>query len=126
LIDNSLRALAPQHNNPGDPPVNPNARRHFLIRTACAATGLTVATHTLAQAPGKLDEKDPMAVSLGFTLDTTKVDAKKYPAHRNEQRCAGCLMYGGKAADASGPCSLFGNRIVTANSWCSGFSKKPG
>jgi hypothetical protein len=35
-------------------------------------------------------------------------------------------LYTGKPKDASGPCSLFAGKHVTANGWCSAWVKKAG
>jgi hypothetical protein len=100
--------------------MNPNPRRTFLLQAA----GTLAAMPALAQSPAKVDEKDPTAMALGFSADTTKVDAKKYPAHTNEQRCGMCMLYAGKAGEPTGPCSLFAGKLVTPTSWCSAFAKK--
>lgn len=73
----------------------------------------------------KLEETDPVATALGYKEDTTKVDATKYPQHKNDQKCDGCALYTGKAGDATGPCSAFGGKIVTSGGWCAAFAKKP-
>jgi hypothetical protein len=80
---------------------------------------------TPAPAVVKVDEKDPQAAALGYAADTTKVDAKKYPKHANEQKCAGCQLYQGKAGDAAGGCPLFAGKLVAATGWCLSWTKKP-
>jgi hypothetical protein len=101
------------------------SRRIFIARMAAGGTAL-VALHSRAQAPAKVDEKDPQAAALGYVADTTKADAKKYPKHANDQKCSNCMLYTGKPADASGPCSLFAGKHVAANGWCSAWVKKAG
>jgi hypothetical protein len=89
-----------------------------------AAAGATLA---VAQAHGqgaKVDEKDPQAVGLGYAADTTKVDAKKYPKHANDQKCGTCALYQGKPGDAAGLCPLFAGKQVNAGGWCSAWAKK--
>ena len=71
-----------------------------------------------------MDEKDPAAVGLGYSSDTTKVDAKKYPTWAAGNTCANCQLYTGKAGDASGPCAAFGGKLVEAKGWCSAWVKK--
>ncbi len=97
-------------------------RRTFIITVAasCAALG---ATQAAAQAAA-LTEADPQATALGYKADTTKVDAKKYPNHVNAQTCATCQLYTGKPADASGPCPIFGGKMVASKGWCSAWVKK--
>jgi hypothetical protein len=98
-------------------------RRVFLMQVAACGSVLAAA-QAQAQA-AKVDEKDAQAVALGFVLDTTKADAKKFPKHTKDQKCNGCALYQGKAADASAPCTLFALKIVPAGGWCSAWAKKP-
>jgi hypothetical protein len=102
----------------------PTTRRVFMAQVAVGSSAL-VAMNVHAQ-PAKVDEKDPQAVALGYVSDTTKADAKKYPKHAKDQKCAGCQLFSGKAGDASGPCSLFAGKHVSANGWCSAWVKKAG
>jgi hypothetical protein len=57
-------------------------------------------------------------------MDTTKVDAKKYPNHAGTQRCASCQLFQGKDKDAAGGCPLFAGKQVMATGWCSAWAKK--
>ena len=100
-------------------------RRIFMQLVAISATTGATA-NALAQAPAMLGEKDPVAVSLGYAADTTKVDAKKYPKHTKEQNCANCQLYVGKPTDAAGGCPLFAGKQVAAKGWCSAWVKKAG
>ena len=105
--------------------MNPSPRRTFMIQ-AVAGASLFAAARAQAQAPGpKLEESDPQAAALGYRLDTTKVDAKKFPNHAASQSCASCQLFQGKAKDASGGCPLFGAKQVAAAGWCSAWVKKP-
>jgi hypothetical protein len=100
-------------------------RRVFMLQVAAGSAGvLAAAAH--AQAPAKLDEKDPQAVALGYVADTAKADTKKYPKHSKDQKCSNCTLYGGKAGDAWGPCSLFAGKQVAVNGWCGTWVKKAG
>ena len=96
-------------------------RRVFMLRVAAAGSALA-AGKGLAQA--KVDEKDPQAVALGYVNDTTKADTKKFPKHSNDQKCANCQLFQGKASDASAPCTLFAGKHVAGNGWCSAWVKK--
>jgi hypothetical protein len=98
-------------------------RRVFVMQVAAAGSALA-ASASHAQAAPKVDEKDPQAVALGYSSDSTKVDAKKYPKHTAEQRCGLCQLYAGKPKEATGPCPLFAGKQVSANGWCSAFVKK--
>ena len=97
-------------------------RRTFMMQVAAA--GATLATAQVQAQGAKVDEKDPQAVGLGYAADTTKVDAKKYPKHANDQKCAVCALYQGKAGDAAGGCPLFAGKQVAATGWCSAWAKK--
>jgi hypothetical protein len=91
-----------------------------------AAGGIALAaSRAEAQATGaKLEESDPQAMALGYKQDTTKVDAKKYPAHAASQDCANCQLFQGKPKDPAGPCPLFAGKQVAAAGWCSAWNKK--
>jgi hypothetical protein len=99
-----------------------SSRRVFIAQVV-AGSGAVIALGAKAQT--MVDEKDAQAAALGYAADTTKVDAKKYPKHTNDQKCNSCQLYTGKATDKSGPCSLFAGKHVTANGWCSAWVKKP-
>ena len=99
-------------------------RRVFMLQVA-AGGSVVAASQALAQAAlPKLDEKDPQAAALGYAVDTTKVDAKKYPKHAKDQKCSNCQVYTGKPKEASGPCPIFAGKSVTANGWCTAWVKK--
>lgn len=92
-------------------------RRTFLL--AVAAAGLA----TRAQAQARVDEADDSAVGLGYRHDTTKVDAKKYPQHRADQKCSNCQFWQGAAGDAWAGCAMFGRKQIAANGWCLAWKK---
>lgn len=105
-----------------------NTRRNFLTQlVVTAGIPALLCSQVFAQAapPVKLEESDPVATGLGYKLDTTQVDAVKYPLHKPEQKCSGCSLYQGKTGDASGPCTIFAGKLVTEAGWCSVFAKKP-
>jgi High potential iron-sulfur protein len=96
-------------------------RRSFMMTVAATGAALTT-QRALAQA--KLDDKDPQAVALGYVSDSTKADAKKYPAHASTQVCSGCALWQSKPTDAFGNCALFAGKQVNAKGWCSAWAKK--
>ncbi len=99
-------------------------RRVFILHVA-AGSSVLAASHAVAQAaPPMVNEKDPAAAGLGYAADTTKVDAKKYPKHTNDQLCSNCQLYTGKPKEAAGPCPLFAGKQVAAKGWCSAWVKK--
>ena len=103
--------------------MNNTTRRVFFMQVSAGTSALAI-TSAMAQAPAMVSEKDPAATGLGYAADTTKVDAKKYPKHANEQMCSNCQLYAGKAKEAAGPCPLFAGKQVSAKGWCSAYVKK--
>ncbi|HEY8100843.1 MAG TPA: high-potential iron-sulfur protein [Burkholderiaceae bacterium] len=103
-------------------------KRRIVIRSITTAAAVSVAgiPLKLLAAIQKLDPKDPQAVSLGYTDNTTTADQNKYPKHDATQKCSGCQFY--QTAQQSGniaPCTIFGGKGVSANGWCSAYMKKP-
>jgi High potential iron-sulfur protein len=98
-----------------------NNRRVFMLQLIVGGTAAASANLALAVEGEKLTEADPYAKSMGFRLDTTKVDAAKYPRHAADQHCAKCQLWDGKVGDGVGPCSFYGGRLVPENGWCRNF-----
>jgi hypothetical protein len=105
--------------------MNPSTtnRRVFMLQLACASSVLAASQAQAADpvSDEKLTETDSYAKSMGFRLDTTKVDAKRFPRHTVEQKCSSCQLFSGKEGDEWGPCSFFGGRQVNRNGWCRNF-----
>ncbi len=107
--------------------MNPS-RRVFVIHSATAVAAgavLVAAPIAFAQKPPMVDPKDATAASLGYVVDTTKVDKKKFLKHEATQNCNNCAIFQGKAADAAGGCPLFAGKQVAGKGWCSAWVKKP-
>lgn len=107
--------------------MKPTSRRLFVQRLAATGTvglGASIGLPALAQGAAMVDEKSPQAAGLGYAADTTKVDAKKYPKHTAEQKCANCQLFAGKPADKAGNCPLFAGKQVASSGWCSAYVKK--
>jgi hypothetical protein len=106
---------------------NPSqSRRVFFLRVACGSAALA-ATRAIAADPvstEKLTESDAYAKSMGFRLDTTKVDKARFPRHTVEQRCSTCQLFSGEPKADWGPCSFFGGRLVYKDGWCRNFKVK--
>lgn len=107
-----------------------NSRRHFLYKLAVSATApVALGGRLLAQdtpPPQKLEETDPVAIALGYKMDTTKVDQTKYPQHKPEQKCSNCLLVPPNTPAAEFiPCTAFQNKLVASNGWCMAWVKKP-
>ncbi len=71
-----------------------------------------------------LAESDAVAQSLGYREDAAKVDASKFAKYAPGQGCANCVFYQGKGSDPSGPCPLFGGKLVKAQGWCNSYTRK--
>jgi hypothetical protein len=100
-----------------------NSRRHFVLSVArLAGAAVILPRPTAAQDLPALTETDPMAVALGFRLDTIKADQAKFPKHTNQQSCASCIHFTKPGADVA-RCDLF-NKAVPKGGWCSGYSKR--
>ncbi len=101
-----------------------NSRRQFVLKLAPLAGAAALLPRLAAadEVPA-LTETDPMAIALGFKLETKKADHAKYPKHTDEQSCASCLHFTKAGAD-SARCDLF-NKVVPKGGWCSGYSKRP-
>ena len=83
-------------------------------------------TDAEAAAQPLVDVNDPVAKSLGYTIDTTKVDAKANPTHKVTQKCANCIQFQGKATDKQGACNLFPGKDALGAGWCKVWAQKPG
>lgn len=73
-----------------------------------------------------LEAADATAKALGYAADTTQVDAKAAPTHKVGQKCANCVQFQGKPADARGGCNLFPGKSVASGGWCKVWALKPG
>jgi hypothetical protein len=89
------------------------------------ALGLVVSQTAQAADLPALDPNDPVAKSLGFVTDSTKVDAAANPTHTAAQKCGTCAQFGGKPGDARGPCNVFVGHSVPQGGWCKVWAKKP-
>ena len=99
-------------------------RRTFLIHVAETLSVLATSPLALAQGPALLPESDTQAMALGYKNDATKVDKSKFPKYAAGQTCSSCQLYQGKATDSAGPCTLFPNKLVASQGWCSAWVKK--
>ena len=98
-------------------------RRTFLAAIPVTTIALTLARKANAQ-PAKLEESDPMAVSLGYKHDASKVDSKKFTSYAAGRNCANCQLYQGKATDAWAACAAVGGKLVNGKGWCAAWSKR--
>jgi hypothetical protein len=104
-------------------------KRRIVLHTISASTLATAigVPRWASAAVQKIDVKDPQAVALGYTDDTTKVDQKKYAKHTRDQACSNCQFYQtAQEADGIAPCAVLSNKGVAAKGWCSAWAKKAG
>jgi hypothetical protein len=71
-----------------------------------------------------VDEKDSLAVALGYVADAKLVDAKANPQYQQGASCSGCSWYQGTPADATAPCTFFPGKRVNGQGWCRMWNKK--
>ena len=104
--------------------------RRTVLKTALAGLAALPAVGLAADAPAgappHLDEKDPLAVAMGYVHDAKKVDPNKTPQYKKGQHCANCMQYTGKAGSTAGPCNIFAGKDVAAAGWCKVWVLKPG
>ena len=98
-------------------------RRTFMLQVVVGGSAIA-ASQAMAQAAPLVSESDANAVSLGYKADATKVDLKKYPAHKATHNCSNCALFQGKATDAAGGCPIFPGKQVSAKAWCSAYQPK--
>jgi hypothetical protein len=72
-----------------------------------------------------LDEKDPLAVAMGYVHDAKKVDASKVPQYKPGSLCSNCLQIQGKDGEQWRPCNIFPGKLVNADGWCKVWVAKP-
>ncbi len=102
-------------------------RRAVLSAMLGLAAALAGPRRAEAQKPTALphlDEKDKLAISLGYVADAKKVDVKKNPMYKATQTCANCFQIQGKDGDAWRPCKMFPGKAVAAAGWCKVWVKK--
>ncbi len=98
-------------------------RRGFLQALPAATLTLTLARGTPAQAT-RLEEFEPLAVSLGYKHEASRVDGKSFPTYVAGQNCANCRFYQGKPADPWGGCGALDEKLVNPRGWCVAWVKK--
>jgi hypothetical protein len=101
-----------------------STRRVFMLQVVAGSSALAAGAAMAQAAPPKVSEKDPQAMALGYSEDSTKVDPKKYPKHTAEQKCSTCQLFVAKGKDPYGNCPLYAGKVVAATGWCSAYAKK--
>lgn len=106
------------------------SRRAMITGTLVASTlapalGL-LAPDARAAALPPLDPANPLAKSLSFATDTTKVDPSANPTYKPTQKCGNCAQFQGKPGDATAACTIFAGHTVPQGGWCKVWALKPG
>jgi hypothetical protein len=101
-------------------------RRDFLKFALASAVVIPALSAADARAAGLplLDPKDPVAQSLGFVPDASKVVANANPTFKPGQQCGVCMQYQGKASDPTAGCSIYAGRSVPSRGWCRAFVQR--
>ena len=105
--------------------------RRTLLKSALAGLVALPASGLLREAsaqgtPPHLDEKDPLAVAMGYVHDASKLDATKTPQYKPGSKCLNCVQLTGKDGDEWRPCNLFPGKVVHKDGWCKVWTLKPG
>ena len=107
--------------------------KRIISRRALVTTGLLAvpvlglaAREADAAALTPLDPSDPLAKSLNFVTDASKVNASANPTYKPGQKCGTCAQYQGKASDATAGCTIFAGHSVPQGGWCKVWAQKPG
>lgn len=72
----------------------------------------------------RLDPSDPQAQSLAYVDDASSIDPSEQPRYETGQACKNCALYMGEESDEWGPCSIFPQRLVAGEGWCSVYAPK--
>jgi hypothetical protein len=96
--------------------------RRQLLQGALVGLAAVPAVTLIARDASAVDavpESDPMARSIGYVTDASKVNAKTSPTYKPGQQCANCYQYkAAKAGAGEGACTILGGRLVKAGGWC--------
>jgi hypothetical protein len=105
--------------------------RRTLLKGAITSLAVLPAAGLIREAAAQanlphLDEKDSLAVAMGYVHDAKKVDPNKVPQYKPGSDCANCLQLQGKEGDKWRPCNLFPGKLVAADGWCKVWVPRPG
>ncbi len=103
-------------------------RKFMFVSTAAGLAVAGIGVPSFAEkAPAAMpmvDEKDAIAVALGYVANATKVDKVKYKQFAAGSNCANCTLYQGKTKEKAGGCPLFSGKQVASDGWCISWAKK--
>lgn len=91
-----------------------------IVLAGTSRLGLVSAAEELPH----LTDANPAAASLDYTEDTGSVDARKFPKHTPDQRCANCKFFEASSGGQYAPCRLYPGNAVNVNGWCMGYAAK--
>ncbi|HLS82871.1 MAG TPA: high-potential iron-sulfur protein [Steroidobacter sp.] len=104
--------------------------RRTVLKNALAGLAALPAAGLIREAAGQtsphLDEKDSLALAMGYVHDAQQVDPAKNPQFKPGSNCSNCLQITGKDGDQWRPCNIFPGKLVNANGWCKVWVPKPG
>ena len=105
--------------------------RRTLLKSALAGLVALPAAGLVGEAAAQntaphLDEKDPMAVAMGYVHDASKVDKAKNPQYKPGSFCHNCVQLVGKPGEEWQPCNIFPGKLVNKDGWCKVWVLKPG
>jgi hypothetical protein len=101
-------------------------RRDFLkyaLASAVVIPALGASEASAADMP-LLDPTDPVAQSLGFVPDASKVETSADPTFKPGQHCGVCMQYQGKSSDATAGCGIYAGHSVPSRGWCRAFAQR--
>lgn len=121
---------------------SPNSRRDFIktggvgLFTAWAASSVLGKASSARAADAKplemVKESDPMAKTLGYHEDATKVDTKKWAKRAGpagaKQFCYNCQFYAEKnkpKESKAAACTIFAAKGVKSHGWCNSWTQDP-
>ena len=101
------------------------SRRTFIENSAMIMiAGAGISSVAWSDTLPMLSESDPVATSLGYKADASKVDKAKFPQYAAGQTCSNCSLYQGAAGSSSGACPIYAGKAVAAKGWCASYAKK--
>jgi len=101
---------------------NQSISRRTLLVSLCSGAAAVWSARASSAQPGRLDVKDPQAVSLGYVEDAARVDARKFPAYVKGSTCENCLQLQGTAGNPYRPCAAFKAKLVSIAGWGSAWT----
>lgn len=99
------------------------SRRSVLQGLSLGTTAVLLSRHAAADAPaGRLDVKDPQAKALGYVVNASQIDVKRFPSYVPGSNCENCLQLSGQPGNNYRPCATFKGKLVSVSGWCSAWT----